>query len=105
MKSKLTAIVIATMFFAGCHKADTSSPDTFPATETTVINDFTDDVAVAQYSNLTSAANDLNTKITALNDNATDANLTAAQTSWKSLRAVWEQCEGFLFGPVEDNEY
>ena len=37
--------------------------------------------------------------------NTTDANLTAAQTSWKNLRNVWEQCEGYLFGPVEDNEY
>ncbi len=105
MNNKLTAIIIAITIFAGCHKADTNTPDTFPATETTVINDFLDDVAIPQYSNLTAAANDLNAKITSLNDNATDANLTAAQTSWKSLRTVWEQCEGFLFGPVEDNEY
>ena len=102
---RLTIIIIATIFFAACHKADTSTPDTFPATEQTVLNDFTDDVAIAQYSNLTAAASDLNTKITTLNTDATDANLTAAQTSWKSLRTVWEQCEGFLFGPVEDNEY
>ena len=60
---------------------------------------------LSQYSDLTNAATDLNTKITALNNDATDANLAAAQTSWRSLRTVWEQCEGFLFGPVEDNEY
>ncbi len=105
MKHNLSAIAIATILFAGCHKADTSTPDTFPATETTVINDFTDDVALSQYSSLTAAASDMNTKIATLNTSATDANLTAAQTSWKSLRTVWEQCEGFLFGPVEDNEY
>ncbi len=105
MKNRLTTIIIATTIFAGCHKADTSTPDTFPATEQTVLNDFTEDVAISQYTDLTSAANDLNSKITALNSDATDANLTAAQTSWKTLRTVWEQCEGFLFGPVEDNEY
>jgi putative iron-regulated protein len=100
-----TAIVISTIIFAGCHKATTDTPDSFPATEQTVLNDFTDDVALSQYAVLMSAALDLNTKITALNNDATDANLIAAQTSWKSLRTVWEQCEGFLFGPVEDNEY
>ena len=105
MNNKLTAIIIATTIFAGCHKADDDTPDTFPATEQTVLNDFTDDVAITQYSDLKNAASDLNAKITALNTDATDANLTAAQTSWKSLRTVWEQCEGFLFGPVEDDEY
>jgi predicted lipoprotein len=105
MKNTLTSIIAAAIFFAGCHKADTNTPDTFPATEQTVINDFTDDVAVSQYSDLVNAANNLNTKITALNDDATDGSLTEAQNAWKSLRTVWEQCEGFLFGPVEDNEY
>ena len=105
MKNKLTSIIIAAALFAGCHKANDDTPDTFPATEQTVLNDFTDDVAIAQYSDLKNAASNLNAKITALNNEATDANLTAAQTSWKSLRTVWEQCEGFLFGPVEDDEY
>ena len=104
MKNTLT-IIIAIVFFTSCHKADTSTPDTFPATEQTVINDFTDDVAIDQYNNLRNAATDLNTKIAALNTDATDANLTAAQNSWKGLRTVWEQCEGFLFGPVEDDDY
>jgi putative iron-regulated protein len=105
MKNTLTSIIITVIFFAGCHKADTDTPDIFPATEQTVINDFIDDVAVTQYSDLVNAANNLNTKITALNSDATDANLTNAQDAWKSLRTVWEQCEGFLFGPVEDNDY
>lgn len=105
MKHKLTFIIITAITFAACHKANDVTPDTFPATEQTVLNDFTDDVAIVQYSNLANAANDLNAKITALNADATDANLAAAQTSWKSLRNIWEQCEGFLFGPVEDNEY
>ncbi|MEP6683188.1 MAG: imelysin family protein, partial [Parafilimonas sp.] len=102
--NKLSTIIIA-IFFSSCHKADTGTPDNLPATEQTVLNDFTEDVALSQYSELANAANDLNTKITELNGDATDANLTAAQNSWKSLRTIWEQCEGFLFGPVEDNEY
>lgn len=106
MKNKLTSIIIiAAVLFAGCHKANDDTPDAFPATEQTVLNDFTDNVAIAQYSDLKNAASDLNAKITALHNEATDANLTAAQNSWKALRTVWEQCEGFLFGPVEDDEY
>lgn len=105
MKNALTSIIITAVIFAGCNKANDDTPDTFPATEQTVLNDFTDDVAIAQYSNLKNSANDLNTKIAALNSDATEANLAAAQASWKSLRNVWEQCEGFLFGPVEDDEY
>ncbi len=104
--NKLTAIIVAATIFTACSKEnDNDTPDTFPATEQTVLNDFTDDVAVAQYSDLKNAAGDLNAKITALNTDATDANLTDAQNSWKSLRTVWEKCEGFLFGPVEDHEY
>lgn len=105
MKNTFIFIITAIIFFTACHKADTDTPDTFPATEQTVINDFTDEVAVSQYSDLVNAANNLNTKIAALNNDATDANLTGAQNAWKSLRTVWEQCEGFLFGPVEDNDY
>ncbi|HVX27743.1 MAG TPA: imelysin family protein [Parafilimonas sp.] len=105
MKNIFFNLIIAAIFFAGCHKADTDTPNTFPATEQNVIDDFTNDVALSQYVDLANAAIDLNTKITTLNDDATDANLTAAQNSWRALRTVWEQCEGFLFGPVEDNDF
>ncbi len=105
MKNIFFNLIIAGIFFSGCHKADTDTPNTFPATEQNVIDDFTNDVALSQYADLANAAIDLNTKITMLNDNATDANLTAAQNSWRALRTVWEQCEGFLFGPVEDNDF
>ncbi len=105
MRYALTIITIAAIIFSGCHKATTGTPDTFPATEQTVLNDFTDDIAIDQYAELTNSANDLNTKIAALNTDATEANLSATRDAWKSLRTVWEQCEGFLFGPVEDNEY
>lgn len=96
----------AGLLFASCHKA--SSPDTatdFATLEETVITDFTNNVALAQYSNLTSAAVALNGAIATLNTSTTDANLLAAQTAWKNMRNTWEQCEGFLFGPVEDNDY
>jgi len=103
-------IIIACMLsgnlFYACHKAETNPSGTdFPALEQNVINDFVNNVALPQYNNLTLAAGGLNTAIVTLNTSPTDANLVAAQSSWKNLRRTWEQCEGFLFGPVEDNDY
>src|ERR1700712_566729 len=98
----LTAIVALT----ACHKASTGQPGVNSATiEQTVIKDFTNNIALAQYSNLTNAAVSLNGTILALNTTPNDANLLAAQAAWKTMRQSWEQCEGFLFGPVEDNDY
>ena len=47
----------------------------------------------------------LDASINTLSASPTDASLTNARTAWKTIRTTWEQCEGFLFGPVEDNEY
>ncbi len=100
----LTGIVI--IISLGCHKASNKSiSEDFTTIQQTVITDFTNNVALAQYSNLTSAAVSLNAAISALNDDATDANLQAAQLAWKNIRRIWEQCEGFLIGPVESNDY
>ena len=37
----------------------------------------------------------------ALESNPSEANLTAAKTAWVAARSPWEQSEGFLFGPVD----
>ncbi len=70
-----------------------------------VIKDFVNNTALPQYSNLVSAAVSLNNSVQMLQASATNENLAAAQSSWKNMRAIWEQCEGFLMGPVEDNDY
>lgn len=100
--------LIAALFFLefACNKASNSiSTGNTTTTEETVIKDFANNTALPQYSNLTNAAVSLNGAITTLNSTPNDANLAAAQTAWKNVRHVWEQCEGFLFGPVEDNDY
>ena len=93
--------------FSACHKASENNRNNtdFASLETQVITDFTNNVALGQYSALTNSAVSLNQSITTLNTGTTDANLLAAQTAWKNIRQTWEQCEGFLFGPVEDNDY
>ena len=101
------AFFSAIIFLAACHKAS-SSPDTttdFKTLEQNVINDFTNKTAVPQYDSLLSASTALNNAIVNLSSNTTDANLQTAQTAWKRIRTAWEQCEGFLIGPVETYDY
>ena len=100
----LAAIVATTI---SCSKTDTitTTNSDFETLETTVLTDFSNIVAVPGYLQLDNAANVLNTAITNLNGSATEANLTAAKTAWKNMRSIWEGCEGYLFGPVEDDNY
>ena len=107
MKNKyfFTVIIFFTAF-ASCHKAANSTPnEDFTTLEQDVINDFVNKTALPQYNNLLAAATTLNSAITNLKTNTTDANLQTAQVAWKNTRMVWEQCEGFLIGPVEANDY
>ncbi len=96
------------LFLGACSKSSDSggsSTETFTAVETDVINAFVHTTALPQYDSLVSTANALNTAINTLNSNPTTANLQAAQATWRSIRTVWERCEGFLIGPVEAYDY
>ncbi len=99
------ATAIGTLGITSCKKNEDAPAISFDELKTVALKDFTNNVAVAGYADLDVAATNLNTAIQALNTNATEANLTAAKTAWKNMRGIWEQCEGFLFGPVEDNDY
>lgn len=98
--------MILCVSFSACRKA-TSIGNTkdFNTLQQTVLNDFVDNVAIPQYQNLSETATAFNADITNLNMDASEQNLAKAKESWKNLRTVWEQCEGFLFGPVEDDNY
>jgi putative iron-regulated protein len=100
------ATAIGILSITSCKKNEDAPPTiSFDELKTIALKDFTNNVAVAGYADLDIAATNLNTAIQNLNTNATEANLTAAKTAWINMRGVWEQCEGFLFGPVEDNDY
>jgi putative iron-regulated protein len=109
MKKTLIAASLVGLTFAACNKDDdNTNPPTEPdfnTLKTEVLADFTNKVAVASYTDLDAASQTLYNSIDALNSNTTDANLATAQQSWKDMRAIWEKCEGFLFGPVDENSY
>ena len=100
------SIMIFTII-TGCHKAtmESATSENFEQVETDVITDFVNNTGIPQYDSLVSVATQLNTSIVTLQSNTTDANLAAAQIVWKNIRTVWEQCEGFLIGPVETYDY
>ncbi len=105
-RNKRLLILSFAIAVVSCHKADVSTVSAdFSTTEKTVITDFANNTALPQYSNLVSAAVLLNSSIQNLTSSPTDGNLADAQLSWKNIRGIWEQCEGFLIGPVEDNDY
>ena len=107
MKTKIIWLAIIICFsFSACRKAPSgSSTEDFNSLKQTVLNNFVDNVAIPQYQNFSTTADALNTSITNLDANSTEENLAKAKQSWKDLRTSWEQCEGFLFGPVEDDNY
>ncbi len=103
----LLITILVLVMCTSCNKANNvgSTEVDFKALEQIVINDFTNNVALSGYLKLSVAASHFNSTIQTLNTATTDANLQASRDAWKSMRQIWEQCESFLFGPVEDNDY
>lgn len=107
MKNKLMLFTATSLLFAASCKKNDDTPATpdFQGLKTSVIKDFTNNIAVKTYSDLNNAAIKLNTSIVALNTSTSEENLSQAKADWKAMRSIWEQSEGFLFGPVADNDY
>lgn len=108
MKNTFLAIVVVSAIAIGlnsCSKASINNNNTNTTTESQVLTDFADNLVNPNYQDIQAKASIMNDAVTALVANTTDANLTTTRTAWKNTRAAWESCEGFLFGPVEDNNY
>jgi putative iron-regulated protein len=102
---RICAVVLMIVASVACNKATTTPTEDFATSEQAVLTDFSNKVAIAAYADLEIASANLKTTIVNLNTTATPENLIEARNAWKAMRQVWEQCEGFLFGPVEDNDY
>lgn len=97
--------VAGLLLFSACKKDDGNQITDQKTLEGAVLRNFVDGVARPQYNDLAAKSDALYTSLQTLQAQSTDANLTAARTAWKDMRAIWERCEGFLFGPVEDDNY
>ncbi len=101
------AILFATVLLS-CNKNDGGnggSGTDLTATEKAVTENFSQDIALATYADLKTAGDNLNTSVNAFVEAPDAAKLETAKIAWRAMRAIWEQSEGFLFGPIEDNNY
>jgi predicted lipoprotein len=107
MKKLIFLFAAGCITLASCSKDDNNSGTTesFETIKANVLVDFVGKTAIPGYEDLLAKATTFDNVVTTLNSNTTDANLVAAQTAWKSMRGTWEQCEGYLVGPVEDDNY
>ncbi|WP_118974152.1 imelysin family protein [Taibaiella koreensis] len=98
------ALLTATM--TGCKSdSDPQPAEDFNQLKSLVLSDFVNVVGNPLYADFKAKATELDNAVKALAANPTPANLEAARTAWKAVRVIWEQSEGFLIGPVEDDNY
>lgn len=99
-------LAIATTGFYGCKSDNKVQPKAdFNTLQQNALNDFVADFALPVYAQFKVEATTLQDAVHALASNPTVANQKAARDAWKAVRSVWEQSEGFLIGPVEDDNY
>ena len=67
-----------------------------------IVTTYVDNVVVPTYSDLKTAAKDLDTAVQTLKATPSTANFKAAANAWMLAREPWESSEAFLFGPVDE---
>ena len=106
MKTKIFYFSILILASLSACKKDKKEDDTTPAPSSdSVLVDFANVLAKPNYADIRDKADLLNVAIVALNANPNTTTLAAAQLAWRNVRIPWEQAEGYLFGPAEDNNY
>jgi putative iron-regulated protein len=86
------------LFWASCDKQTTI---TTQVDYSGLLTNITNEVIVPTYRDLYLATQSLVVALQTLEQNPTAINLEAARQAWRNTRMPWEQSEGFLFGPVE----
>jgi len=89
---------------AACSDDEPTGPSTAVSTELidTVLRTSSNDVILATYTDLNLRAGELKTAVDALKAAPGTTTLEAARQAWRNARRPWEQSEGFLFGPVDE---
>jgi predicted lipoprotein len=103
--SLVGATILATTFTACKSDKDPQPTVNFDDLKVQVLKDFGTTVGNPSYNDFEAKATTLKTAVQTLSTTPTQANLSAARTAWQAVRVVWEQSEGFLIGPVEDDNY
>ncbi len=83
-----------------CHKKPAVVEPDINIVTANILNDFPTHIAEPTLLDLSNKSIELYNSIQTFVTNSTDANLLATQQVWYASRKIWEQSEGFLFGPV-----
>jgi len=90
-------ITISIVFFSACG----DDPVTQPGDYTAALENVSLDVILPTYEDLENKSVLLNSALIALATDPTTEHLENARQAWREARLPWEQSEGFLFGPVD----
>lgn len=97
MQHNFLIILLIGFLLSSCNDDETILTTDYTAQ----INNIANDVILATYEDLAVKGNFLKVATDALQLNPTEANLITAKNAWIAARSPWEQSEGFLFGPVD----
>jgi putative iron-regulated protein len=92
-------IIFILLFLIACEKEDLTTPTITDYTR--VIKNIGNDVILDTYKELDAKTQILATQLNTLEQTPNSTNLEAARQAWRDARKPWEQSEGFLFGPVD----
>lgn len=98
-------VIIAGTVFNSCKKTETTSNSDYETMQQNVLTDFVNVLGKPMYAQFLEEATTLNSTVHDLANNPTTENQQKAKDAWRAVRTNWEQCEGFLIGPVEDDNY
>lgn len=101
----LASVVMTGLFSCSKNKDNDDSNANIQQVQTQALKDFVDVLGKPLYADFVTKGTALNDAVKALVAAPTPANQAAAQQAWVATRVVWEQSEGFLIGPVEDDNY
>ncbi|MCB0663731.1 MAG: hypothetical protein KDC24_13375, partial [Saprospiraceae bacterium] len=97
--NRLLVLAVVVFSITACGKEEPII-DTTPDF-TNLLNNLGNDVILATYQDLSIKGASLQTAAANLEADPSPENLEAARRAWVAARSPWEQSEGFLFGPVD----
>lgn len=96
-RTHLFLVMLSCSFFANCKKDDIAVKTDYIS----VLQNLGNNVILSTYAELDAKTQVLVTTLTTLEMVPSITNLEAARQAWRDARVPWEQSEGFLFGPVD----
>jgi len=98
MKNVLISFLAISILFS-CSSDD--EPDIVISDYSNILSNTGNNVILKTYESLADAGSALQVATQNLENDPTAANLELAKQAWVNARSLWEQSEGFLFGPVD----